>query len=234
MKVAVVDDTPSDAQRLVDYLERFRQEQRADIQTDVYHASVEFLEVYQPDYDVVFLDIEMPGSDGLQVAHEIRAKDTAVGIIFITNMAQYAIRGYEVNAIDFMVKPVGYYNFAEKLEKAIRFSQKRNRRYLLLRDEDGMNRVSTSEILYVEKDRDYLVYHTGLKNFRERGTMKDLKDKLSGLTFSECTSGILVNLSHVRRIGKETVCLGGETLPLSRRMKKSFTQDFIDYIGGAF
>lgn len=234
MKVAVVDDTPSDAQRLVDYLERFRQEQGADIQTDVYHASVEFLEVYQPDYDVVFLDIEMPGSDGLQVAHEIRAKDTAVGIIFITNMAQYAIRGYEVNAIDFMVKPVGYYNFAEKLEKAIRFSQKRNRRYLLLRDEDGMNRVSTSEILYVEKDRDYLVYHTGLKNFRERGTMKDLKDKLSGLTFSECTSGILVNLSHVRRIGKETVCLGGETLPLSRRMKKSFTQDFIDYIGGAF
>lgn len=76
----------------------------------------------------------------------------------------------------------------EKREKAIRFSQKRNRRYLLLPDEDGMNRVSTSEILYVEKDRDYLVYHTGFKNFRERGTMKDLKGKLSGLTFSECTS----------------------------------------------
>lgn len=95
-----------------------------------------------------------------------------------------------------------------------------------------MNRVSTSEILYVEKDRDYLVYHTSLKNFRGRGTMKDLKGKLSGLTFSECTSGILVNLSHVRRIGKETVSLGEETLPLSRRMKKAFTQDFIDCIGG--
>lgn len=84
------------------------------MQIHPYYASVDFLEEYDSTYDIVFLDIEMPGSDGLTTAREIRGKDDAVAIIFITNMAQYAIHGYEVNAIDFMVKPVGYFNFAQK------------------------------------------------------------------------------------------------------------------------
>ncbi len=121
MKVAVVDDVPRDAQLLVRYLQQFQGEQGISIQIVPFYSSIDFLEEYDGAYDIVFLDIEMPGSDGLTTAREIRNRDDAVAIIFITNMAQYAIRGYEVNAVDFMVKPVGYFNFSQKLAKAIRF-----------------------------------------------------------------------------------------------------------------
>ena len=92
-----------------------------EIKMDVYNASFEFLEKYHGNYDVIFLDIEMPGSDGLGCQRN-RTKDEAVGIIFVTGMAKYAVEGYAVHTIDFIVKPVGYYNFAVKLEKPSSFS----------------------------------------------------------------------------------------------------------------
>lgn len=131
----------------------------------------------------------MPGSDGLTAAREIRNRDDAVAIIFITNMAQYAIHGYEVNAIDFMIKPVGYFNFAQKLGKAMRFLQRRCQRTVLLTGEDGVIRLAASDIRYVEKDRDNLIYHTRQGTFRKRGTMKAEKELLQGLPFEECTVG---------------------------------------------
>lgn len=234
MRIAVLDDNPSDARRLMDYLERYRQEQGLAFQTDAFYASLDFLEEFHGGYDVIFLDIEMPGSDGLEVAQEIRSKDESAGIIFITNMAQYAIRGYEVDAVDFMVKPVGYHNFAQKLEKAIRFAKKRDQRFLLLSSKDGLCRVAASEILYIEKDKNYLVYHTRRGLFRELGSIQDAREKLGRLPFSECTSGCLVNLGYVDRVGRESVLVLTEELPLSRRMKKRFTQDYIDFVGGGF
>lgn len=91
LRAAVVDDSIEDANLLLEYLERFQAEQEMEFQTKVFHASFDFLEEYNGDYEVVFLDIEMPGSNGLDVAREIRAKDETVGIIFVTSMAQYAM-----------------------------------------------------------------------------------------------------------------------------------------------
>lgn len=232
MNAAVVDDVPKDAQLLAEYLRQFQTEHGISMQIHVFYSSVDFLEGYDSQYDIVFLDIEMPGSDGLTTAREIRSKDDAVAIIFITNMAQYAIHGYEVNAVDFMVKPVGYFNFSQKLEKAMRFFQKHTPRTVLLSGEDGVTRLPAADIWYVEKDQDYLIYHTKQGIFRKRGTMKAEKEVLQGLPFEECTVGCLVNLDMVQRIGKEHVYLREVQLPLSRRLKKAFTQSYIDFVGG--
>lgn len=234
MTIAVLDDSPEEVERLLRYLERFQEERGVSFQVDPFYSSLDFLEEYRSGYDVIFLDIEMPGNNGLEVAKEIREKDETAGILFITNMAQYAIRGYEVDAIDFMVKPVGYFNFAKKLEKAIRYARRRSERYFLLSDESGLNRVPASAILYIEKNKNYLVYHTERGTFQERGTMQGLKETLQDLPFSESMTGCLVNLNYVERIGKETVLVGKSELPLSRRLKKQFTQDYVSYMGGAF
>lgn len=154
------------------------------MQIDVYNASFEFLEKYHGNYDVIFLDIEMPGSDGLEVAREIRQKDEAVGIIFVTGMAQYAIEGYAVHAIDFIVKPVGYYTFSIKLEKAMQFFKKRHSRDILISGKDGIHRIPAGTVSYIEKEKEDL-------------TLMD-----------------------------------GTVLPLSRRLKKKFSQEYIDYVGG--
>ncbi len=235
IKVAVVDDSSEDARQLAGYLKKYETEHDLSIQTTVFLASFDFLEEYHGEYDVVFLDIEMPGSNGLDVAREIRSKDDAVGIIFVTSMARYAIQGYEVNAIDFMVKPIGYYSFSIKLEKAFRFFHMRNTHEIIISNKDGIRKIASSDVFYIEKEKDDLVFHTKQGSFRERGSIKTLKEKLTGLSFAECTSGCLVNLKYVKYVGKDTVCLADIVeLPLSRRLKRQFSQEYISYVGGGF
>lgn len=232
VKVAVVDDSREDAKQIKGFLERFQTEHDIRIDITVFFASFDFLEKYRGTYDVIFLDIEMPGSNGMEVAREIRTKDEAVGIIFVTSMAQYAIEGYEVNAIDFMVKPVKYFNFSVKLEKAFRFYQSRKQVDLLISNKNGIRRIHASDILYIEKNRDNLLFHTKEESFEERGSIKAIKEKLIGLPFEECISGCLVNLNCVKRVGKDTILLTGSVeLPLSRRQKRQFMQEYIDFAG---
>ncbi len=235
MKIAVVDDLKGDADLLSGYISKFADEKSMDIDISVFYASFDFLEEYKGGYDVIFLDIEMPGSNGLEVAREIRSKDEAAGIVFITSMAQYAIRGYEVNAIDFMVKPVGYYDFSVKLEKAIHFCRRRSAHYILVNDKEGIKRFAAKDILYIEKERDFLIFHTKEGEFRCRGSMKTIREKLGELPFAECISGCLVNLEYVSSIRKDTVILELKIeLPLSRRLKKQFSREYVGFMGGQF
>ena len=96
------------------------------------------------------MDIEMPHMDGMEAARRIRAVDPAVVIVFITNMARYAVKGYEVDALDFVLKPVTYPQFAMKMKKAAAIAAGRERRYLLLPKDGVEQRVSTDDILFVE------------------------------------------------------------------------------------
>lgn len=232
IRIAIAEDDSICAELLEQYLDRMGQETGRTFRVTRYGTGEDLLEQYKGQFDLILMDIEMPYLDGMKTAEQIRRQDQAVAIIFVTNMAQYAIRGYEVNAVDFMLKPVSYFNFAEKLERALRFSQRRGWRDILLSGEDGVVRFSASELQYVEKDRDYLLYHTDGGVYCKRGTMKSVREELAGLPFEECTVGCLVNLERVRRIWKESVYLQDAQLPLSRRLKKKFTQSYIDYVGG--
>ena len=232
IRIAIAEDDFICAELLQQYLDLIGQETGRTFHVTHYGTGEDLLEQYKGQFDLILMDIEMPYLDGMKTAEQIRRQDQAVAIIFITNMAQYAIRGYEVNAIDFMLKPVSYFNFAEKLERALRFSRRRGWRNILLSGEDGVVRFPASELQYVEKDRDYLLYHTDGGVYCKRGTMKSVREELAGLPFEECTVGCLVNLERVRRIWKESVYLQDAQLPLSRRLKKKFTQSYIDYVGG--
>lgn len=233
MRIAIVDDLDEDRQILKEYLGRYNEEKSLGLEIRVFSSSIEFLENYRNDYDILFLDIEMPGTDGLSAAREIRERDDAAVIVFVTNMAQYAICGYEVDAVDFMVKPVEYVNVTVKLEKAMnRVRRKEKERVMLIEAKDGIHRILASHIIYVEKDINHLVYHTIGGVFRERGSMTKLKAGLYGYPFGECTAGCLVNFKYVDLIGKDSIQAGDQTLILSRRMKKKFVEEYMEYIGG--
>lgn len=167
------------------------------------------------------------------MAREIRSRDEAVMILFVTNMAQYAICGYEVDAVDFMVKPVEYFNVTVKLEKAMhRVRRKEEEHILLLETKEGLHRLPISNIIYIEKDGNYLVYHTINGIFRERGAISKLKESLFDFPFGECMAGCLVNFKYIDLIEKESIQAGNHTLYLSRRMKRKFMQEYVGYIGG--
>ena len=234
VRIGLVDDDSEHLKLMREFLGRYEREEKVGFSIEEYRDGLSFVEDYDGTLDVVFLDIEMPHIDGMTAAKKIRERDQTLGIVFVTNMAQFAIHGYEVNAIDFIVKPVSYYVFADKLKKAIRFSCAKTEKELVVQTEESIVKLTSSQLLYIEKDENYLVYHTLKGEFRVRGTLITLEESLKGEGFSKCISGCLVSLRYVTKISKDMVWVEQTPLPISRHRSREFKEDFMRYLGGDY
>lgn len=230
--IAVVDDDVEFSTLLNEYLERFQKEEKVKFFVKTFNNAVDLLTGYKPNYNVILMDIEMPLFNGLEAAREIRMVDEAVSIIFVTNMGQFAINGYEVNAIDFIVKPIQYYNFALKLKKAIAIQARRETEDVVLNTAEGMVRLAIKDIEYIENDKHYLIYHVKGKTYKERGTMREAEQKLHKYGFLRCNNCLLVNYRFVTVYNDSTVFIGEEGLPISRPRKRAFINELICCLGG--
>lgn len=134
IRVAIVEDEPAEAERLQSLLARYSREKGVQFEVQTYTSALTFLAEYNRTVDIVFMDIELPDVNGMEISRRLRKQDAAVMIVFVTNMAQFAVQGYEVAAQDFIVKPAQYGEFALKLAKALvqldrlRYPQDRQRR----------------------------------------------------------------------------------------------------------
>ena len=132
IRVAVVEDDAEVQGVLQEYIRRYTRQYGTEFEVSVFADGVDILEDYRAVYDVIFLDVEMKHLDGMTTAERIRQMDADVILIFITNMAQYAIRGYSVGALDYVLKPVPYFAFSEQLKKAEKNLARRASHYLMV------------------------------------------------------------------------------------------------------
>lgn len=228
LRIAVVEDDSAYANQLTDFLERFGKDSNKDIQSTVFHDGIDIVEDYQPVWDIILLDIEMPLLDGISAAERIRTLDSSVILIFITNMAQYAIKGYEVDAMDFVLKPINYYAFKMKLQKACRILAGRSTASVLIHVGADTRKLLVSSIRYIEVVDHRLIYHSTEGRFETFGSLKDLETSLGG-NFVRCNHCYLVHLRFVDGIQADNVLLGQESLKISRTKKKDFMQRLSDY-----
>lgn len=228
-RFAIVEDDDTCAEQLQKYLAQYAEENALEIRTDRFYDGLNFAEDYKAQWDLIFMDIEMPLLDGMSAARRIREKDDSVLLIFITNMAQYAIQGYEVRALDYILKPVNYYAFAMKLRKVIRILDQRITKAAIVMDTEGNSRrIALSEVRYIEVLDHQLIYHRSDDTFHTFGSLKKAEQEY-GKDFARCNNCYLVNLRYVDGFSGNDVIVGGKPLPVSRARKKDFQQRVADY-----
>ena len=232
IKIAIVEDEAAVRDQLTDYVRRYTRQYGTEFEVTCFADGDEILENYRPAFDIIFLDVEMKRLNGMETAQRIRALDDDVLLIFITNMAQYAIKGYSVGALDYVLKPVPYFAFSQQLQKAVDKISRRARHYLAVPVEGGLRRLDTAQIYYLESEGHRVHFYTEDGEFSAPGALKTFEEKLSACPFARCNSGYLVNLAQVRGVQQSVVEVGPYELQVSRPKRKSFLAALADYIGG--
>ena len=232
INVAVVEDEKNAAELLVSYFGKYGKEYGVDFRTVCFDNPVDFLTKYSAGYDMVMMDIEMPDMSGMETVRRLREADSEVMVIFVTNLAQYAVKGYEVDAFDFIVKPVIYAEFAMKLTRAVKNIRSRDSRDIWVSTRSGKKAVNTGKLIYVEIMRHEITYHTETGTVVGSGTLGGVSELLKGLSFAQCSRCYLVNLRYVTEVTADEVVVGGERLAIGKTRKKEFLKEFNNYLAG--
>ena len=232
-KAAVVEDDPDVREMLAGLVEEYARERAYGAVVMRYADGYAFMGDYKGDFDVLLLDIDMPGINGMEVAEKVRAAGDDVIIVFVTNMAQYAVAGYSVRALDFILKPVTRGGFMMKFDRVCReLGHRISDGRVRLANRKDTRSVGVGDIKYVEASNHDLVYHLFDGNFRMRGTSTEAEKTLAPYHFVRCNSCYLVNLNYVQAIRGYIAVVDGDELQISRPRRKAFVQALNDYLGG--
>ena len=223
--IAIVEDQDAAAQRLTGYIEKYAAETGQEFHVTRFCNGEEFLKDYKGIFAVVFMDIQMPKKDGMEAAVELRRLDKNVSLIFITNLVQYALKGYEVDAVSFLVKPVSYYDFSLKFKKALDI--------YIVNAPGGLCRISTDKLMYVEISNHRLCYHLIDDVIEMTGVLSGVEQELRGFGFLRCNKCYLVNPKFVVRVKGCTVQVGDSELQISRPRRAAFLAELSNWYAGS-
>lgn len=231
IRIAIVEDEQNYIDQLTGYIEKYEKEAGEEFSITTFRDGDQIVNGYSGNYEIILMDIQMKFMDGMSAAEAIRKLDSEVIIMFTTNMAHFAIRGYQVDALDYMVKPIEYFSFSQKLNKAIVKINNRDLHYIAVPIEDGMQKMEIENISYVESHHHVLIYHYKGNCINSHGTMTELEETLTPYFFYRSNKGYLVNLKSVEGVKNGCCIIGREQLAISRSKQKPFMEALVNYMG---
>ncbi len=232
VNVAIIEDDVASAETLKGFAEKYGKEKNVQINVSVFNNSLNFLENYKPVYDLVFMDILLPDVNGFETAKKLREYDKSVLLIFVTNLQQFAVKGYEVDALDFIVKPVFYNSFVLKMDRAMNLIRQNESREIIIKRAVGYRKVPIKSICYIEVIGHKIIFHTFEGNIEGGGSLAELEKRLEEENFLRCKNCYLVNLKHISSIDKYDVTMtNGDVLKISQPKKKKFMNAFAEWLG---
>ena len=230
IRIAIVEDDAAYLRQLTEYLKQYEKESQENFHISVFNDGAEIAEDYRPVYDIILMDIEMRLMDGMTAAERIRASDMDVVIIFITNMSQYVMKGYTVDAMDYVLKPISYYAFSQRIDRALQRMKRRSAHYILLSHQGGVMKLDVSQIYYIEVQDHNLIYRTAKGSFTTKGSMFEAEKALNPRRFFRCNKGCLINLDYVESVQNYDVLVGKDWIQVSRARKKALLDALNDYM----
>ena len=231
MRIAICDDEELYRVQLKTILDKLLI--NADYDIDTFSDGTILLENF-PDktYDLVFLDIEMPVVDGITLAKKIRSKSENVFIVFLTSHIEYALDGYEVNALRYLTKPVD----TEKLKEVLKHVQEKQSKahQIIVKEEGEEILIDVDDIIYMESLNQNVRIVTNKGEHTVRYNIGDYEEELKADGFFRIHRGYLIALSKVKKLVKSDVVLDdGTVLPVSRSNVKPLKEAFYSYVEGA-
>lgn len=233
VRIALVDDEEAPRAVLASHLHRYQQTHDQPFEIRTFDSGEAFTSPYRAEFDIIFLDVQMPGLDGFETAQRIRNLDDQVVIIFVTNMAHLAIRGYEVGALNYLVKPVKYFPFSQEVERATQRMRRAPAASIMLTTSEGAARVEVPSIVYLESDRHRITVHALDRRYVLTGTLKAFESQLAEHGFFRCNNGYLVNLRHVVGVQDSSAIMRtGARLQISRPRRRTFMEALTTHMKG--
>lgn len=231
---AIIEDDPGYTRYLEECLNRYGAEHECVFQIRAFGRAEAFLADSRIIDDMVFMDVDLGQGwmDGLDAARILRERGSMAVLFFITNMPQYAASGYEVDAIDYCVKPINYNSLSVKLDKAVRVLGQRQGLPVRVKTKDGLRVVSSSDILYVEVKGHDLMFYTSQEVICSYGGLGDREKELKDREFARCSASVLVNLRYVTGLHGDEITVGTQRVKIGRSRKKEFLTRLNEYLGG--
>ena len=229
-QICIVDDEDNSLNQLKEILLKFFKEKSIQVDIFSFNNPVNFIDKFIPNkYDIIFLDISMPQINGIDVGKKIREKDISTTIVFTTSLIQYALSGYEVNAFDYLLKPINYSSLALTLQRWLKL-QNNNDNSLTIKYKNSFIKLDIISILYIEVIDHKLIIHTKNEDYALRDSLDNYIEKLKNYNFSLCNRCYLVNLRYVTKIDDGIAYLGKIGLVISRAKKKVFIEQLNNYL----
>lgn len=229
MEIAIVDDLKSDTAALLEALDGWLTDNRLEEKIRTYADGETFLREFEPErFTVVFLDILLGKGkeNGIAIARHIREVDEEQLLVFTTTESSFALDGFSVQALDYLVKPYEPEQVAAVMKRVHKIRQPSA--YIEIREGRETRRIPMDTILYAATANRAIEVHTTQGLFRTYMTLEEVAAQLSGSQFACCSRGVFVNLNQVQSIEEQDFILySGERLPISRakraEMKEAYT-----------
>lgn len=234
MRIAICDDEKVMQQWIAERV--CRVEKEADI---CLFATGEELLAFEKTIDILFLDIQMKGMDGMEVARQLRSRQQKTILIFVTALEDYVFQAFDVGAFHYLVKPIPEEKFTEILKKAQKEWQEEQERlqchdtlaqekYVLVKNGGVRNRVLCKDIVYAEVFNRKIVLHTRKEDIEYYGKMSELERQV-GDSFFRPHRAYLVNLQYVEKYNATTICLERGTALISKQKFPAFVREYMKY-----
>ncbi len=234
LRIVIAEDDPGEAAGLAGLLRRYEHQRGVPLELRRHADGAALVAAHDGTADLLLLDVEMPGTDGMDAAAQIRARDRRVAIAFVTHAADRAVQGYRVDALDYLVKPVGYEALARTVDRARARAAAAAAAPVVLELDTGALRLDAADIVALEAAGRHVVVRTLDGRHRARGPLKDVAARLDGHGFHRCHHGYVVNLRHVVAARPEACTLvTGLRVPVSRPRRAAFLAALADHLASA-
>ena len=229
MRIAICDDEKQICELLKEKIEKYFFSKDTEFSIRIFLNGEEVLQSDLNEIDILFLDVDMPGRNGMETAKAIRKQNKEMIIVFLTAYSEFVFESFKVDAFRYLIKPVNNQELLETLDAVCdKFSKIED--ILTFQFQNETYRIKYSDIIYIEGMRDKIWIYCKDRTYRWRGTMKNLEEILEDKIFFQIHRSYIINMNKIKKYNSQKITLeGGYEVPVSKYRLNEFKEEYIRF-----